>query len=164
MPNPEFAARFREACEAAGFDMRQKALGKSLGVSGTMAWNMLNGTKLPAMATAARIATRTGVCVEWLLTGRGPKHPPPNDKYIELAYYIAKAVPERVDAVIALINNLQAEKPGPIMLENGQEPDRSRDRRGKPMLIEHRTTKDVGKHSSDGRQNDRTGTDKKGNL
>lgn len=96
--------------------------------------------------------------------GPGPKHPPPNDKYIELAYYIAKAVPARVDAVIALINNLQAEKPGPIMLENGHEPDRSKDRRGKPMLIEHRTTKDVGKHSSDGRQNDRTGTDKKGNL
>jgi hypothetical protein len=30
----------------------------------------------PAMETAVRTATALGVCVEWLLTERGPKHPP----------------------------------------------------------------------------------------
>jgi hypothetical protein len=30
----------------------------------------------PAMDTAVRLATALGVCVEWLLTERGPKHPP----------------------------------------------------------------------------------------
>ena len=30
----------------------------------------------PAMDTAVRTATTLGVCVEWLLTERGPKHPP----------------------------------------------------------------------------------------
>lgn len=30
----------------------------------------------PAMVTAVRLAEVLGVCVEWLLTERGPKHPP----------------------------------------------------------------------------------------
>ena len=30
----------------------------------------------PAMETAVRLSTALGVCVEWLLTERGPKHPP----------------------------------------------------------------------------------------
>lgn len=30
----------------------------------------------PAMDTAVRLSTALGVCVEWLLTERGPKHPP----------------------------------------------------------------------------------------
>lgn len=30
----------------------------------------------PTMETAVRTATALGVCVEWLLTERGPKHPP----------------------------------------------------------------------------------------
>lgn len=30
----------------------------------------------PAMVTAVRLAEALGVCVEWLLTERGPKHPP----------------------------------------------------------------------------------------
>jgi DNA-binding XRE family transcriptional regulator len=29
----------------------------------------------PTMETAVRLATSLGICVEWLLTGRGPKHP-----------------------------------------------------------------------------------------
>lgn len=30
----------------------------------------------PGMETAVRTATALGICVEWLLTERGPKHPP----------------------------------------------------------------------------------------
>lgn len=164
VPYPEFAMRFREACQGAGLDMRQKALGKAFGVSGTTAWNMLNGTKMPSMPTAARIARRTGVCVEWLLTGRGPKHPLPDEQYVDLAHWIANAVPQHVDAVISLLKGLRDQKPGPIMLENKQTPDKSRDRSGKPMLIEHRTTKDVADSSGDGRRNGQTGTDSKGNV
>jgi len=74
-PDEEFAKRFVEACEDAGLPSQQNALGKSLGVSGPMAWNYKNGVKIPSMGTAIRIADKTGVCVEWLLTGRGPKYP-----------------------------------------------------------------------------------------
>ena len=33
----------------------------------------------PAMDTAVRTATALGICVEWLLTERGPKRPPDAD-------------------------------------------------------------------------------------
>lgn len=36
----------------------------------------------PAMDTAVRLATGLGVCVEWLLTERGPKHPPAADNSV----------------------------------------------------------------------------------
>lgn len=39
----------------------------------------------PAMDTAVRLATGLGVCVEWLLTERGPKRPPtPDDPTLAL--------------------------------------------------------------------------------
>jgi hypothetical protein len=40
-----------------------------------MAWNYWNGEKLPSMKQAILMAKRLNICVEWLLTGRGPKHP-----------------------------------------------------------------------------------------
>ncbi len=33
----------------------------------------------PAMETAVRLASSLGICVEWLLTERGPKRPPDAD-------------------------------------------------------------------------------------
>lgn len=70
-----FALRFQEACFDASLPMAQNELGKHFGVSGTMAWNYLNGEKLPSMKNACAIATDLGVNVEWLLTGRGTKYP-----------------------------------------------------------------------------------------
>ncbi len=75
LPNFEFGKRFIRACRDAGLPDTQNELGKALGVSGPMAHNYKKGIKLPSMATALRIAQKTGVCVEWLLTGRGPVHP-----------------------------------------------------------------------------------------
>jgi hypothetical protein len=36
-------------------------------------------TGYPAMDTAVRLAMNLGVCVEWLMTERGPKRPPDSD-------------------------------------------------------------------------------------
>lgn len=46
-----------------------------------MAWNYHAGEKLPSMEKAIEIASKLGVCVEWLLTGRGSKMPskPPEE-------------------------------------------------------------------------------------
>jgi len=71
----EFADRFNYAVERAGLPTAQVKLGKKLGVSGPMAHAYKTGEKLPAMATAIRIAKLLDVCVEWLLTGRGPMTP-----------------------------------------------------------------------------------------
>tara|TARA_R110002072_G_scaffold302984_2_gene490702 strand:- start:1469 stop:1819 length:351 start_codon:yes stop_codon:yes gene_type:complete len=68
----EFAARFRIACKAIDIDhLPQDKVGKRLGVSGPMISNYRNGRKLPAMDTACRICSETGVSLEWLLLGRG---------------------------------------------------------------------------------------------
>jgi hypothetical protein len=71
----EFALRFNQAVAAAGLPTAQVPLGKRLGVSGPMARAYKTGEKLPAMSTAIRIANILNVCVEWLLTGRGPMKP-----------------------------------------------------------------------------------------
>ncbi len=78
MKDAGFGERLRLACEAAGVPATQAALSRLFGVSTTIVWHYLNGEKLPSMAKAILIATKLGVCVEWLLTGRGPMHPPPS--------------------------------------------------------------------------------------
>ena len=75
--NIEFSARFRQALKESDLPQTQVELGKYFGLSGTMIWFYLNGEKLPSMKNAIAIARRLGVCVEWLLTGRGPKYPNP---------------------------------------------------------------------------------------
>lgn len=75
-PDLAFAARFKEACENnPKLPKPQNALGKVLGVSGPMVSNYRKGEKLPSMPTAIDISIACGVCVEWLLTGRGAKYP-----------------------------------------------------------------------------------------
>lgn len=68
-----FPERLREACEDAGLAVTQPALARAFGLSTTTIWHYLNGEKLPSMARAVEIAGKLGVCVEWLLTGNGPK-------------------------------------------------------------------------------------------
>lgn len=74
---PEFAARFNEARSEAKLPDPQKKLGEVLGVSGVTARDWKIGAKMPSVARAVEICSpsRLNVCVEWLLTGRGPKRP-----------------------------------------------------------------------------------------
>jgi hypothetical protein len=75
MKNVDFARRFQEACTETHLPTSMDALGKVFSVSGVMAWNYWNGEKLPSMRQAILMAKKLNVCVEWLLTGRGPKRP-----------------------------------------------------------------------------------------
>lgn len=68
-----FPERLREACEEAGLAVTQPALARAFDLSTTTIWHYLNGEKLPSMGRAVAIASKLGVCVEWLLTGNGPK-------------------------------------------------------------------------------------------
>lgn len=81
MGHPGFSERLREACRDAKAPDTMDALGRYLGVSKSMAWNYWAGEKLPSMEKAIEIASKLGVCVEWLLTGRGSKMPskPPEE-------------------------------------------------------------------------------------
>jgi len=69
MRYPDFAKRFKVACESANMPKSQNALGKKLGVSGTMVHNYRNGLKLPSSDTLSRIAEKLDVSIDWLLNG-----------------------------------------------------------------------------------------------
>lgn len=86
MKDAGFGERLRLACETVGIPATQAALARLFGVSTTIVWHYLNGEKLPSMAKAIEIAEKLGVCVEWLLTGRGPMYPPPSsDDVLDLS-------------------------------------------------------------------------------
>jgi len=77
-PHRGFAERLREALQEARpepIKISQPTVGKFAGVSPITARNWLTGQKLPGMAKAVALSESLGVCVEWLLTGRGPKRP-----------------------------------------------------------------------------------------
>lgn len=53
----------------------QRRLGRRFDVSGPTVNEWLKGKKMPGIETAIRVALVLDVCVEYLLTGRGPKDP-----------------------------------------------------------------------------------------
>jgi Helix-turn-helix len=55
---------------------RPKYVADICGVKKQSGQKWLAGISLPTMDHAIQIAEKLGVCVEWLLTGRGPKKPP----------------------------------------------------------------------------------------
>lgn len=74
----EFALRLREALSGVGLipgEVPYRTISKEIDVSDAMLSYMLRGIKLPGLDKAIGLAKRTGVCVEWLLTGRGSKTP-----------------------------------------------------------------------------------------
>jgi transcriptional regulator with XRE-family HTH domain len=77
-PHEGFAKRLKEALT----DQREEERGggarlaRICGVSSAAAGKWLSGDGLPHMTHAMEMAEELGVCVEWLLTGRGPKKPP----------------------------------------------------------------------------------------
>ena len=73
---PEFANSFQEMLRAMEIDdLSNKKVGAKFGLSDTMIHNYKRGHKLPSMDQAISFADASGVSIEWLMTGRGPKSP-----------------------------------------------------------------------------------------
>lgn len=71
-----FSDRFNEGLADKGWQhLPDSELCKKFGKGNTTVWNWKNAVKMPAIETAIDIAIVLGVCVDWLLTGRGRKHP-----------------------------------------------------------------------------------------
>ena len=105
MDHSGFSERFREACQDAKVTTTMEGMGRFFGVSKAMAWNYYKGIKLPSMEKAIEIAEKLGVCVEWLLTGRGPKYPPkPPDETID----ISEISPEMREGLRTLIDSMKS--------------------------------------------------------
>jgi hypothetical protein len=72
-----FGKRFNQLCDEQGIPPkgknRQKIVGIRFSVTQQGARKWLEGEGFPEMEKAIEIAISFNVCVEWLLTGRGPK-------------------------------------------------------------------------------------------
>ena len=112
MKYKDFGIRFSQALLEAAPKLPEtnNELGKIFGISGPMITYYRKGQKLPAMDTAQVIAKRCGVCVEWLLTGRGPKYPEISNKQItQAANLVLQALPELADSQLDLLARMAQE-------------------------------------------------------
>lgn len=73
MKYPGFARRLNELLIDAKGHMSQAEAGKYLGVSQPTYHSWINGEAMPGMPKAIEIASKLNCCVEYLLTGNGPK-------------------------------------------------------------------------------------------
>jgi transcriptional regulator with XRE-family HTH domain len=108
----DFGDRFSMACREADpvLPTTNEGLSKIFGVSPPMISYWRKGDKLPAMETAQRIAKRCGICVEWLLTGRGPKYPEtPTKKISQAASLAIRAIPELTDTQLEIVSSMVRE-------------------------------------------------------
>lgn len=55
--------------------VKQSEVGKRFGVGQSAVTKWKTGKDTPSLPRAVEMASDHGVCVEWLLTGRGPKYP-----------------------------------------------------------------------------------------
>lgn len=79
-PFKDIGDRISVALNEAGYSKDRhknltEVLVKLFGVSSATVNDWRHGKKCPKMKNALDIAVKLNVCVEWLLTGRGPKHP-----------------------------------------------------------------------------------------
>lgn len=76
--NPGFWKRVVEALSGIGIDDNQQtAVAKLIGIKQPSVHEWEAGTSMPSISNVQKLATKTNVCVEWLYTSRGPKHPGP---------------------------------------------------------------------------------------
>lgn len=99
---PDFARRFKKAIDLIGLlDTKHTDVGKELGVSGPMIHNYKTGKKLPSMDQAVTICLKTGVCVEWLMAGRGPMT---TDNYTIDDFWDEMSNEERADFLLRAVS------------------------------------------------------------
>lgn len=77
VPHKVFAKRLKDLCREADIPLTQAGIAKLFETSGASASYYLNGLRLPSMDRARSVAGKLNCCVEYLLTGRGPMRPGP---------------------------------------------------------------------------------------
>lgn len=74
-PESDFWIRLTVAMKSAGLPTTQMGVARKLSMSQGSVQRWVRGGGLPTLETTIELASMTGYCVEWLLTGRGPEKP-----------------------------------------------------------------------------------------
>lgn len=98
-PHSPLWGRLMRAIEAAPkskLPTTQNGIATVLGMSQGSVRRWYTGEGLPELATAIELAKRTGVCVEWLLTGRGDMYPhgSQRDPFFHAVFELLSEFPE----------------------------------------------------------------------
>ena len=78
----EIGYRLKMAFAEEGLGDTQVDIAKAIKVSQMTVSYWIRGIKIPPIHTGVVVARKCGICVEWLYTGKGPKHPEPPSKVI----------------------------------------------------------------------------------
>lgn len=79
--DPGFWTRAKEAMNGNKvFSNYQTEIAGLLKIKQPSVYEWEAGESMPSIRNTIKLATRTNVCVEWLYTGRGAKHPGPPDE------------------------------------------------------------------------------------
>ena len=106
-----FASRLKALQEESGAPKAQYKFAEWLGLSKSFVSEMLRGEKLPSMDLAISLSNRFDVNLDWLMRGKGQKHPntePTNHNgYLESA----NLTPEQFQAVKLIIAQFEQTNP-----------------------------------------------------
>lgn len=90
-------ARIKEALHDRGLPETQVYAARMIGVEQPSVSDWNKPGMYPTLENAVTIAKKLGVCVEWLLTERGPKHPgPPGDELAQELWLLWEHLPAKV--------------------------------------------------------------------
>lgn len=90
-------ARIKEALHDRGLPETQVYAARMIGVEQPSVSDWNKPGMYPTLENAVTLAKKLGVCVEWLLTERGPKHPgPPGDDLAQELWAIWEHLSPRV--------------------------------------------------------------------
>src|SRR5690349_8849667 len=86
--------RIQEAMRDHGLKPTQKQCAAILGITQPSVWEWANGETAPSVENAIVLGRKLNVCVEWVLTGSGPKRPgPPMEPAAQALWDVWERIP-----------------------------------------------------------------------
>lgn len=87
--------RIRDAMREHGIKPTQKECAALLGITQPSVWEWANSHGSPSVENAITLGAKLNVCVEWILTGKGPKRPgPPMEAAAQALWDLWARIPE----------------------------------------------------------------------
>ena len=86
--------RIKIAMAEHGLKATQTECAKLLGIKQPSVWEWASNDGAPSVENSTTLGRELNVCVEWILTGRGPKHPgPPMEPAAQALWELWKRIP-----------------------------------------------------------------------